>query len=448
MILGYEQPVDIPVMSIYNQQAIKDYVGAVQKDYEQGVKEFNDFRDKYGDFVSPIEGASEEYYNTGVGSVMNVYDNLRNQGIDPIRSIEGRGALMRAINNVDRAKLARMRQSAETVGKYLDNVQKAKAAKTFDPVLEGIALRAAGFDPEGNLTDEQLGNNPLAGFDNNQLWTRVGPEQKLDIVSYFNDKFSKVPLRTKEFVDSDGFKRQQEYRDDKAIDAVVDNAFDTNNPSMKLLVNERLQEMRQVNPDTTFEQAEKSVKDQIKELGKTNKPSELDPGSELKYKENQQTRRARISASGGGNRNTNNKISIFDNAYAHYDKNVGYGVSTYNPAYRMQEGIGLKTGINGDPFFDGKRAGWLIDKRYANQLFIRNHENGGISRITRTWGDNPNKKGRSGDMYQLKSLGRVECVMVDGYPQYFDVCEPKNFKAPGHEILVPIEQQIYSGTVK
>ena len=219
---------------------MKTYLGALQRDYEQGVKEFNDFRDKYGDFVSPIEGASEEYYNTGVGSVMNVYDNLRNQGIDPIRSVEGRGALMRAINNVDRAKLARMRQSAETVGKYLDNVQKAKAAKTFDPVLEGIALRSAGFDPEGNLTDEQLGNNPLAGFDNNQLWTRVGPEQKLDIVSYFNDKFSKVPLRTKEFVDSDGFKRQQEYRDDKAIDAVVDNAFDTNNPSMKLLVNERL----------------------------------------------------------------------------------------------------------------------------------------------------------------------------------------------------------------
>ena len=198
--------------------------------------------------------------------------------------------------------------------------------------------------------------------------------------------------------------------------------------------------MQQLNPNATFEQAEKSVKDQIKELGRTNKPSELDPGSELKYKENQQTRRARISASGGGNRNTNNKISIFDNAYAHYDKNVGYGVSTYNPAYRMQEGIGLKTGINGDPFFDGKRAGWLIDKRYANELFIRNHEKGGMSRITQISGHNPSAKGRSGGMLQLKSLGRVECIIVDGYPQYFDVCEPKNFTTPGHEVLVPVEQ--------
>ena len=66
MVLGYEQPVDIPVQSIYNTDMMKTYLGALQRDYEQGVKEFNDFRDKYGDFISPIDGASEEYYNTGV----------------------------------------------------------------------------------------------------------------------------------------------------------------------------------------------------------------------------------------------------------------------------------------------------------------------------------------------------------------------------------------------
>ena len=447
MVLGYEQPVDIPVQSIYNTDMMKTYLGALQRDYEQGVKEFSDFRDKYGDFISPIDGASEEYYNTGVGAVMNVYNNLRNQGIDPIRSVEGRGALMRAINGVDRAKLARIRQSADAATKYLDAVQKSKAANTFDPVLEGIALRAAGFDPEGNLTDEQLGNNPLAGFDNSKLWTRTGPEQKLDVVNYFNDKFSKVPLRTKEFIDSDGFKRQQQYRDDKAIDAVVDNAFDTNNPSMKLMVNEKLAEMRQLDPTATFDQAETAVKDQLKELGKTNKPSELDPGSELKYKEQQQTRRARISASGSrGSKNSN--FTIFDNAYANYNENVGYGSATYDPAYRMKEGIGLKTGINGNPIIQGKQSGWVIDKKYANQLYVRDHQNGGIVRIVREYGNNPNAKGRSGRMLNLKSLGRVECVIVDGQLQYFDVCEPKNFKAPGSEILVPIEKQMYSGTVK
>jgi hypothetical protein len=31
MILGYEQPVDIPVMSIYDKQAIRDYVGAAKE---------------------------------------------------------------------------------------------------------------------------------------------------------------------------------------------------------------------------------------------------------------------------------------------------------------------------------------------------------------------------------------------------------------------------------
>ena len=179
MVLGYEQPVDIPVQSIYNTDMMKTYLGALQRDYEQGVKEFNDFRDKYGDFISPIDGASEEYYNTGVGSVMNVYDSLRNQGIDPIRSVEGRGALIRAINGVDRAKLARIRQSSENATTYLKAVQDAKKNNDFDPLLEGISIaQSRGEDPfkytEQDLID--LGNNPFKGYDSSQLWNRLGPE--------------------------------------------------------------------------------------------------------------------------------------------------------------------------------------------------------------------------------------------------------------------------------
>ena len=71
---------------------------------------------------------------------MNVYDSLRNQGIDPIRSVEGRGALIRAINGVDRAKLARIRQSSENATTYLKAVQDAKKNNDFDPLLEGISI--------------------------------------------------------------------------------------------------------------------------------------------------------------------------------------------------------------------------------------------------------------------------------------------------------------------
>lgn len=39
MILGYEQPVDIPVMSIYDKDMMKMYLNALREDYNQGVKE-------------------------------------------------------------------------------------------------------------------------------------------------------------------------------------------------------------------------------------------------------------------------------------------------------------------------------------------------------------------------------------------------------------------------
>ena len=201
MVLGYEQPVDIPVQSIYNTDMMKTYLGALQRDYEQGVKEFNDFRDKYGDFISPIDGASEEYYNTGVGSVMNVYDSLRNQGIDPIRSVEGRGALIRAINGVDRAKLARIRQSSENATTYLKAVQDAKKNNDFDPLLEGISIaQSRGYDPfkytEQDLID--LGNNPFKGYDSSQLWNRLGPEQDFDVATYWKPTLSAVKPETEE----------------------------------------------------------------------------------------------------------------------------------------------------------------------------------------------------------------------------------------------------------
>lgn len=201
MVLGYEQPVDIPVQSIYNTDMMKTYLGALQRDYEQGVKQFNDFRDKYGDFISPIDGASEEYYNTGVGSVMNVYDSLRNQGIDPIRSVEGRGALIRAINGVDRAKLARIRQSSENATTYLKAVQDAKKNNDFDPLLEGISIaQSRGEDPfkytEQDLID--LGNNPFKGYDSSQLWNRLGPEQDFDVATYWKPTLSAVKPETEE----------------------------------------------------------------------------------------------------------------------------------------------------------------------------------------------------------------------------------------------------------
>jgi hypothetical protein len=43
-----------------------------------------------------MPGASEAYYNAGMKRVMDEYDAMIREGIDPIRSVEGRSRLARA----------------------------------------------------------------------------------------------------------------------------------------------------------------------------------------------------------------------------------------------------------------------------------------------------------------------------------------------------------------
>ena len=63
MILGYEQPVDIPMMSMYDKDTMKMYLGALQRDYEQGIADQKEFNKTFGDFYSPSSVDMQNWYN-------------------------------------------------------------------------------------------------------------------------------------------------------------------------------------------------------------------------------------------------------------------------------------------------------------------------------------------------------------------------------------------------
>lgn len=63
MILGYEQPVDIPVMSMYDNDMLKMYLGALKSDYDEGLKEQQEFNKMASEFYSPIDKDNESWYN-------------------------------------------------------------------------------------------------------------------------------------------------------------------------------------------------------------------------------------------------------------------------------------------------------------------------------------------------------------------------------------------------
>lgn len=121
MILGYEQPVDIPVMSIYDKDMMRMYLGALQKDYEQGIEDQKEFNKTFGDFYSPSSADMTNWYNM----TQKPIQDFLNENPNAARSVEGRSQLQRIRNRIaSNPELQLMRYNA----KNLENRIKAENA--------------------------------------------------------------------------------------------------------------------------------------------------------------------------------------------------------------------------------------------------------------------------------------------------------------------------------
>ena len=63
-------------------------------------------------------------YGQIIGGVKDIINNLYANGIDPIRSAEGRAAVSRAIASVDPSEINNMRANAKIGYAYLDALQR------------------------------------------------------------------------------------------------------------------------------------------------------------------------------------------------------------------------------------------------------------------------------------------------------------------------------------
>ena len=132
-ILGHEQPVLYSMDEIFNPttanmvlNAQQNYVNAMREDYKEGVQEMKNFMKEYGDFTSPYSQDVDDYYDLTTGGASKLYDSLQAQGIDPIRSKEGRAILERYIMTRPYQDLAKLKETAEHRKNYL------KAAADLD----------------------------------------------------------------------------------------------------------------------------------------------------------------------------------------------------------------------------------------------------------------------------------------------------------------------------
>lgn len=160
MVYAYDQWAQMPVKDLYDTQVMAMAINAAKDMYDKGEQRMKDFYKEYGDFMSPIQKDMDWYNQNVTGRVRDVINNMYANGIDPLRSAEGRAAVAQLIYNMPTGDIAKVRQSAEAAKEYIKNRGKLQAAGLYNPDLEE---RFLGFD---------LNN---WGTMDNGVWNRTSP---------------------------------------------------------------------------------------------------------------------------------------------------------------------------------------------------------------------------------------------------------------------------------
>ena len=380
MILGYEQSVDIPVMSIYDKDMMKMYLGALREDYKDSVNAYDKFIDKYGDFISPIEGATEAYYNAGVGGAMDKIRRFEEAtGVPAIRSVEGRRVISDAIKSANIPLMNTIKASAENRKAYDQAVLKAKMAGKYDPELEQRAIQM-------DMQQKGIQYDPSKPWDNSVLWDRTAPEIYTSFEDTWKPLMKAIPKKSIQTVDpKTGLRYNQEGVFKEQVDPVVDMNFGKwiSTPSGALFFDQVKQEVARQNPNSTPEQidsiATENTKEAIRQFGLSIANPELDRGSaqinEQNWKagENAKDRAnavkiagIRASSSGSGKNEKSKETQLFANARARGNSFESY-VPSDTEHHRIQPMI---PGIKFSGPVQGKTPMYTMTTSEANSVMF------------------------------------------------------------------------------
>ena len=183
--LGLERPVEYQRQQIFDPttanmvlSAQSDYVNAVYNDYLRGLEDMKEFNKTYGDFMSPIQKDMDWYDKNVTGKVRDFITNAYAQGIDPLRSAEGRAAVSQLIYSMPTGEIAKRKQSAEIAKEYVKNYGALDAAGKLDPNFERFMMNGM------SLQDWDTGVNGV--------WGRYSPSEYKTLQEYVHPSFANI----------------------------------------------------------------------------------------------------------------------------------------------------------------------------------------------------------------------------------------------------------------
>lgn len=182
MIYAGDPWVQMPVKDLYDTQIMAMSINAAKDMYEKGQKQMEDFYTKYGDFISPIQKDMDWYNKNVTGKAQSLINYLYQNGVDPLRSAEGRAAISQLIYSMPVGDIAKLKQSAQNAQAYNKAKVELQAKGLYNPLLdqyEGINM-----SEYSTLGD---GQNPGMG-----VWNRMSPTPYQNMAVFSKDYFDNI----------------------------------------------------------------------------------------------------------------------------------------------------------------------------------------------------------------------------------------------------------------
>lgn len=180
MIGMYDEPVAVPIIDLLDSNMMSQYISAAREQYNQAVQEQKDFAKEFGELYGPNANINKQFYDDTRGAVNKGLDYLYQNGIDPLRSAEGRAYIAKIIRERPYAEIANLKAQNESMKTYQRYKAEAMRNGTYDPDFEKFVLGGKTLETWDPSTDG--------------MWTREAPSKYSSLKDWTSNLFDNMQL--------------------------------------------------------------------------------------------------------------------------------------------------------------------------------------------------------------------------------------------------------------
>lgn len=176
----YDEPVAVPIIDLLDSSMMSQYISAAREQYNQAVQDQKEFAKEFGELYGPNANINKQFYDITKGAVNKGLDYLYQNGIDPLRSAEGRAYIAKIIRERPYAEIANLKAQNEAMKTYQRYRAEAMRNGTYDPDFEKFALGGKTLESWDPSTDG--------------MWTREAPSKYSSLKDWTSNLFDNMQL--------------------------------------------------------------------------------------------------------------------------------------------------------------------------------------------------------------------------------------------------------------